>query len=268
MKRLAWLTDIHLNFVTDEDCIESLVQEIKAAGSDAILIGGDIGEAPTFAGYLENLESSLDVPIYFVLGNHDYYGGSIPHVRGQMLQLCSEHPGLNWLPETGVVKLTRNTALVGAGGWGDARCGQWNNTTVELNDYKKIKELAEIDKHGDLGAKLRELGDEQARILKASLDVALASYKRVIVLTHVPPFQEAAWHLGNMSDWNWAPHFTCKAVGDMLLEVAGAHIDQTIHVLCGHTHSAGYFWARPNLLVTTGAAVYGNPAVQPPILVP
>jgi hypothetical protein len=42
--RLAWLTDIHLNFV-DRSAIESLSNEIRASSPDVVLIGGDIGEA-------------------------------------------------------------------------------------------------------------------------------------------------------------------------------------------------------------------------------
>src|SRR4051794_3131170 len=45
MKRLAWLTDVHLNFVP-RDRIDALCRDIAAAGADAVLLGGDIAEAP------------------------------------------------------------------------------------------------------------------------------------------------------------------------------------------------------------------------------
>ena len=37
-------------------------------------------------------------PIYFVLGNHDYYFGSIDKVRKAVKQLCQERPNLHYLP--------------------------------------------------------------------------------------------------------------------------------------------------------------------------
>ena len=81
-------------------------------------------------------------------------------------------------------------------------------------------------------------------------------------MTHVPPFREACWHEGQISDDAWLPHFACKAVGDRLTALARAHPEHTLTVLCGHTHSAGVAWILPNLKVYTGAAEYGNPIVQ------
>ena len=83
-----------------------------------------------------------------------------------------------------------------------------------------------------------------------------------MVLTHVPPFREACWHEGQLSCDNWSPHFTCKATGDVLVDVMTAHPDQTMTVLCGHTHSAGYAQILENLEVFTGDAVYGHPKIQ------
>jgi hypothetical protein len=86
--------------------------------------------------------------------------------------------------------------------------------------------------------------------------------RRVIVLTHVPPYAEATWHEGRQSNGQWLPHFSCKATGDVLLAAADAYPKGELLVLCGHTHGAGEVQMRPNLRVITGGAVYGHPAVQ------
>ena len=78
--RVVWLTDIHLNFI-GHDRIEAFCRDICAVRPNAILISGDIGEAANVDGYLQRLEASLQMPIYFVLGNHDYYGSSLTVVR-------------------------------------------------------------------------------------------------------------------------------------------------------------------------------------------
>ncbi|MFM7113065.1 MAG: Eco57I restriction-modification methylase domain-containing protein, partial [Planctomycetota bacterium] len=39
------------------------------------------------------------------------------------------------------------------------------------------------------------------------------------VATHVPPFREACWHEGELSDDQWAPHFTSVVMGDALRAV-------------------------------------------------
>lgn len=89
--------------------------------------------------------------------------------------------------------------------------------------------------------------------MRARLPQALSEFQHVIFATHVPPFREACWHRGKISDDDWLPHFTCKAVGDVLLEIMKENPDRKLIVLCGHTHGAGEAQQLPNLKVLTGA---------------
>ena len=91
---------------------------------------------------------------------------------------------------------------------------------------------------------------------------ALERFDQVVFLTHVPPFREACWYDGRISNDEWLPHFTCKATGDAIREAAERHPERQIEVLCGHTHGAGTAEILPNLVVYTGGAEYGEPAVQ------
>jgi hypothetical protein len=61
--RLAWLTDIHLNFLDDDDRRSFL--EAVADQADAFAISGDIGESPKIVGYLKEMEEIVRKPIYF-----------------------------------------------------------------------------------------------------------------------------------------------------------------------------------------------------------
>jgi len=85
MKRLAWLTDIHLEFAAAED-VGAFYNGLADAAPDAVLVGGDTGTASSVRRHLLSLEKRLRCPIYFVLGNHDFYGGSIEYVRRIALQ--------------------------------------------------------------------------------------------------------------------------------------------------------------------------------------
>ncbi len=69
IKRLAWITDIHLDFLQPKQ-IRMFCREINEHCPDALLIGGDIGTAPTISSYLLALENQLSCPIYFVLSTH------------------------------------------------------------------------------------------------------------------------------------------------------------------------------------------------------
>lgn len=275
--RAAWLTDLHLNFVTREGTRE-LAQSVRCLDVDSVLVGGDTGEAKDFAGLLADLAPRVGRPVYFVLGNHDYYGSSIATVRDTARQLSRSRRGMTWLPDLEFVELTAGTALVGHGGWGDARAADFLKSDVMLNDYWLIEELRDchVDEGSPAGAvasdeealkrqllgKLNELGDEAAAHFERVLPLAANRCRHIVVLTHVPPFREACWYEGQLSDDNWAPHFTCLAVGEVLREFMRQHPRHRMTVLCGHTHGGGEAQILDNLVVLTGAAEYGAPRVQ------
>jgi len=258
--RAIWLTDIHLEFLADGE-VSAFLRSLGEQNADAVLISGDIAQAPTVAVYLSRIVRFLEIPIYFVLGNHDYYGGSIPTVRSAVRESVEDSPLQRWLSDCGPVCLSPTTCLVGHDGWGDARLGDPYNSTVDLSDFYLIRELAGLSKRDRLHM-LRRLGDEAAAHLRAILPEALESAEHVVVLTHVPPFREAAWYQGRPSDPQWLPFFSCKAVGDVLLEAMHHYPHKRMTVLCGHTHGGGRFAILPNLATRTGPARYGHPAIQ------
>lgn len=260
MTRIGWLTDLHLNFVPHARRIE-FYHQIRSEHLDVILVGGDTGEADSIRSLLSELEEHLRMPIYFVLGNHDFYGGSISTVREQVAEQARRSRYLEWLPLAGSVALTETTALVGHGSWADGRLGDFFTSRMLLNDYVLIDELRTLDQPA-LFRKLNSLGDEAARYLSGVLTEALDTYQQVILLTHVPPFKQACWHEGRISDDGALPHFACEAVGKALLKIMKHRPDRSLEVLCGHTHSPGVARIRENLVVHTGGAEYGEPTLQ------
>jgi hypothetical protein len=206
-------------------------------------------------------------PIYFVLGNHDFYRGSVASTRRIVGHAVSDTKGLVYLSQTGVVPLTQTTALVGHDGWADGRLGDLDGSDVILNDFLLIDELKHwrdqyvLDKPA-LRRALETLGDEAAAYLKGLLAEAAAKYPHVIVATHIPPFREATWFKGRPSADDYLPLFSCKAVGDVLVDAAQKHPACQFLVLCGHTHDGGEVQMRENLRVVTGPAEYGNPKIE------
>jgi 3',5'-cyclic AMP phosphodiesterase CpdA len=257
---IAWLTDIHLNFLTRRR-VSRFLESVRANGTNAVLVGGDIGEADSVVEYLRWMAEELRQRIYFVLGNHDFYRGSIAGVRAAVSGLCRESQWLRWLPEAGVVELTDSTALVGHDSWADGRFGDFFQMPSALNDYYWIQELRDLP-DADRLSKLNQLGDEAAEHFWRIVPEAFEGFERVILLTHVPPFAESCWHHGYISSDQWLPHFSCKAVGDVLVEIMRARPDRELTVLCGHTHGKGEAGVLPNLRVLTGGTEYGSPRVQ------
>jgi len=265
MPRFIWATDLHLDTATRTE-FDRFCSELRRAAPGPLLLGGDTAEAPRLERSLRVLADRLERTIYFVLGNHDYYGSSVRAVRDQIDRL--RHPGLHWLEGAAPAALGDGVALVGHGCWGDAREGDFDRSGVILSDYLAIEELARrFDPgtfRGSLGGQtalrtvLRELGDDAAATLRRSLEGLAETTRHVVVLTHVPPFRESCWHEGRISERDWLPGFTCRAVGDLLAAQARANPDRAFTVLCGHTHSPGFARILPNLAVHTGAGEYGK----------
>jgi 3',5'-cyclic-AMP phosphodiesterase len=262
--RLAWLTDLHLNFLPYVQ-VDEFLGRVESLATDAILVTGDISEARELGRMLRHIAEHLQRPVYFVLGNHDFYHGSIREVRATATRACEEAGAagrlryLTAMPEP--VELTPTVGLIGHDGWADARIGDYERSLVMMNDYRLIAELAAHGKR-DRWPILQALGDEAAQHIRDVLPVALVRYQQVLLATHVPPLREACWHDGRPSDDEWAPHFTCKAMGDAILEIMRDFPQRQLTVFCGHTHSPGECRPLPNVQILTGGAKYGGPTVQ------
>lgn len=262
--KCAWLTDIHLNFLEKEERL-TFYQSIKLSNVDIVLISGDIAEAPTVVDLLEEMYEMLKYPIYFVVGNHDYYFGQIESVKNQLEKLTKKSNKLYWMPALGPVLLDNGAILIGQDGWADGRLGDYNNSQVVLADSRLIAELFKEKILGkyQLLDKMQLLADRDANLLSIDLKKALAcNPKKIIVLTHVPPFKEACRYNGEISGDDWLPFFSSKASGDVLYKFAIENKNIELLVLCGHTHAHADVEILPNLKVKVGKAEYYKPEVQ------
>lgn len=220
-----------------------------------LLLGGDLADSRVFFELFGRIREAFAKPIALVAGNHDYYHSSIARFRPELVELLAHgvivwEPGCHSLP----VRIEESVYLCGSGGWGDCTAGFAKSSGMALNDEYCIEELRLAP---DLTLLLRDLGHESANHLQAQLDVIPTDAKSVIILTHVPPWPEACWHQGRRSDFLALPRF-CWQTGGQVISQAAARMPQTrFLVLCGHTHSEG-FWESENITCHTAGAVYGE----------
>lgn len=260
--RAVWTTDMHLSHAREPQ-VTKFLNSVKAEKPDLLFVTGDTAEARTVFRNLKRYKDHVGGELFFVLGNHDYYGSSIKAVRDDARAFKD---GL-WLGRTDCVQLTETAFMVGVDGWGDARAGNVYKSPIALNDWRHIEEMhpawGNPHKRANI---LRALGDADAADLSRQL-ATVPDCEQLVVLTHVPPMADACWYNGKKSEPDWLPWFSCIAVGDVLLDYAKAHPTQKIMVLCGHTHGEGVYQALPNLEVRTGGWApgvegYGNPRIQ------
>lgn len=258
--RLAWLTDPHFDHVSFER-FERLAEQIRSQRVDGLLLTGDISQAEDVLFQLERLYAAILIPIYYVLGNHDFYGGTIATVRQAATAATRRHPDLHYLSTSDSITLADRIGLVGEDGWGDATVGDYERSPVRLADFKHIDDfrLTDQQRWREL---LAQLGRQSQERLLPKLRLAAERCSHVYVLTHVPPFREACWYEGQTTDELWAPFFVCGAVGKALREAASLYPTTRFTVLCGHTHHGGTAVIAENLTVVTGGTEYGSPAIS------
>lgn len=263
--RFVWSTDLHLNHVPDATR-EHWLGRLAAESCDAILISGDIGESRELVYHLRKLAEHVETPVYFVLGNHDFYGSSIAATRQAVIQACRDNHLLRYLTDSSAVQLAdcdpHNRAyLVGEDGWGDATQGDFDRSYVRLNDFAQIEDFRQSSP-ATWKDMLKAFGEASAKRLSQKLLALPAEATQIIILTHVPPFREACWYEGRTTDDNWAPFFVCGQVGLAIRKVSQSRPQCQYTVLCGHTHHRGVAKMAPNLTVYTGAARYGEPGIE------
>jgi predicted phosphohydrolase len=258
---LLWVTDPHLNFL-EPGSARALGASLASRDPEApLVVSGDISEAPYLLGDLRELAAGFGRPIFFVLGNHDYYRGSWRSVHRE-LRVTPLPANLTFLDRCGPIPLDETTALVGQSGWYDGGHGNARTTRVLLNDFRRVAELGRCRSRGALLATIQSRAEFDADETSRKLERALRDgHRQVIVLTHVPPFPEAATHAGHPSGPDHLPWFTSGLMGASLERFCDEHPEMQVLVLCGHTHSPGEYRHRPNLRVLTGAAEYGRPVL-------
>jgi predicted phosphohydrolase len=260
VKKLAWMTDIHLSHL-EPGGFEKFIDETAKLDINGLLISGDIGESGTTPDYLSVMENSFPFPVYFVLGNHDFYYGSISKVRKEIKNLVKHSDKLFFLDNIDFVRLNNEVALIGHTGWNDGRFGNFMETDNTINDYHLIEELQGLSKEKRF-RRLNNLGDEAAEALEKKLNSALKECKKIICLTHVPPYKEVCRYRGKISSYDYLPHYSCKATGYVMKNIMLRNSNADLKIFCGHTHGWWSVKILDNLEVTCGRVEYGNPKVQ------
>ncbi len=211
------------------------------------------------AQYVE-LAEKVRKPTYFVLGNHDRYGTTFANTESVVKRVTSQFSHLVRLDGSQLIPLNESIALIGVDGWADGLGGEGPATKARINDFYQILDFA-TDSEPQAFRAMVIRARKYAQALKSSLSKALMQYQTTIIATHVPPYEDSAWHEGSPSSPDYQPFFSSPTMGKVINSAAAKHPGKSILVLCGHTHSPGTY-RTGNILVLTGGARYGYPAIN------
>ena len=258
--KIIWATDIHLDHVSIEKK-NDFYNNVNNSGADILLISGDITTSDELDSILSELDK-LDVEVYFVLGNHDFYGSSIFNVR----KIASNHK--TYLTQSGIISLSNSTGLIGHDGWYDMRNGVTGK--VIMNDFNYINDFDQGSIYIDsslrdslVSQKAKELSQEAADHFKKYLKKGFRTHDHMIIVTHVSPFEEAVYYRGRKSDKYFLPFYSSRIEGDTILdEMKNISSNKQLTILCGHTHGESEYKPQDNITVRVGAAEYQNPSIQ------
>lgn len=274
MSRLIWCTDVHLDFLS-ENLIDEFIDKL-AMIPDVMgyVFSGDIATSTNVRYVLSRMDHVLWHPVYFVLGNHDYYGSSIKNMRNSMVNLTHASRNLRYLTTLkDPCWVTPKVAIVGHDCWYDAKFGNPRSGFI-LNDWRFIGEFiyARSCNHSDeiseiikLSIQLADQGVEH--IQRSAIKAIEMGASKIIIVSHPVPFQEVHFHRGQLGDENAAPWYVCKSLGEMLLDLHQQYPNVEFLSLAGHTHGECELSIDKNLKVMVGGSTYGNPDVSGVIMI-
>ena len=107
---MAWATDIHLDHAGESARWRFCLAVEEQA--DALVVTDDIAESHTLGTALTDLATRTEWPVYFVLGNHDFYRGSIAATCRQVGYLVSDTKGLVYFPPARTTRITNGSGFI------------------------------------------------------------------------------------------------------------------------------------------------------------
>jgi len=235
VQKALWYSDLHLNFLSEKK-LTLFIDSIISRNPDLVWLTGDITTGKKLIEHLELLVNRLPFPIYFIIGNHDYWGSSIEQTHENIRELVKKYPGrLFWVSDKLSLPFSESTVLIGNEGWYDAMLG-WPRHLVFTWDWFHISNFRALGCCKRITSFQKVAADFTSK-MRESLLSALNTHDHVYAMTHIPPWAEATHDVGTFFGWFWLPYNVSVKMGMMFKEVMEQFPNKKLTVLCGHTHS-------------------------------
>lgn len=190
LKRIAYISDLHYEFDSKLAWkeLDEICKQVLWYDAQWLVIAGDFAnqaEAYPYLVYMAGQLKSQKVKIFFVCGNHEFYGGHISDIHKFTKQDCPSN--LIFLNRSSYYDTESDILIGGSTGWID---GSWHSIydyrdrfyKERYNDFKCIKGFSKL---------AHEYGKADYR----SMDRIFAhDAKTKIMVTHLLPHPECIEH--------------------------------------------------------------------------
>lgn len=216
--QIASMSDIHLEFGVP-------IPRAAQINADILILSGDITTLPRID-RLKTLLAGWEKPVLYVLGNHEYYHGSLPMaaIRDQFRDYCAaELPQLQILDNQSIT--IDGVQFFGGTMWTDFGAG---NAIAMITAHQKLNDFRHIHSRNQ-----RRLTPEETRAFHQQFKLALQLWLETplsgprVVITHHSP----AHHPQTI--YRTSPIQTAFVSEDMLPILMEQPIDAWFY---GHTH--------------------------------
>lgn len=253
MDNYLFLTDPHIDYILSFK-FKSILEKIKKFPIKAIFAAGDFANGNSGLKYLEILQKTTNFPIYYVLGNHDFWGSTFE--KTEKLHSSNKNSNLNYLTSLEKpIRLNDNTCLIGENGWYDGGWGVNHYLLISSLDFLLIKNLSIFSSREEKLRAVENLARLSIERLSNKLHLALEEYDTVYLLTHVPP-----WPDETSVDWIdelWKPYNSCKLMAEFLQKVMANYPNKKLKIWAGHTHMDHYL-VKGNIEMRVASASLGS----------
>lgn len=166
------LSDLHLEFLKKTPIFPVL--------ADYLLLAGDIGYpgSPIWVDFINQVTKNYKC-VFYVAGNHEYYGKSILEVKA----ILKETPGICYLDNEWADIEGTNVRIIGSTLWTDVADEDIYYVARSMNDYKKIRYAARPLRVQDTN----EFHLESRKYLDEAISACEEAGKEAIVMTHHLP---------------------------------------------------------------------------------
>eukprot|EP01122_Echinamoeba_exundans_P013727 TRINITY_DN6035_c0_g1_i1.p1 TRINITY_DN6035_c0_g1~~TRINITY_DN6035_c0_g1_i1.p1 ORF type:complete len:307 (+),score=49.32 TRINITY_DN6035_c0_g1_i1:116-922(+) len=186
-------SDLHVEFFRDIDPIEI------TPSAPYLILAGDIGipSKPTLAALLER-ESKRFKRVFFIAGNHEFYGSEYHSVKKNLAEICGRFDNVIFMDKTSVWLPECEVRVLGTTLWSHVPDDSIGAVARSLNDYGQIR-LA-LDESGTKTCKLavqdtNKWFKAESEWLKAEIEKAKAAKEeKVLVVTHHAPLTKGTSH--------------------------------------------------------------------------